>query len=222
MGLQSFERSVERMVDGVFARAFRSQIKPIELGRRLIREMDDHRSVDVRGRTVVPNAFTFYLSPRDLEGFADVHDALIRELSEACVEYAADEGYGLMGPVTVELVADEQAKPGRFTVSSRMVEPKAQGALVLPSGERRMLGDVPFRFGRMPENDLVIADPERQPPSCGDPAHRAQLRDRRPRLHQRHEGQRRDGVPAHAALRGQHQHRRHHDPVRGSVVAVPD
>ena len=59
MGLQSFERSVERMVDGVFARAFRSQIKPIELGRRLIREMDDHRSVDVRGRTVVPNAFTF-------------------------------------------------------------------------------------------------------------------------------------------------------------------
>jgi hypothetical protein len=159
MGLQSFERSVERMVDGVFARAFRSQIKPIELGRRLIREMDDHRSVDVRGRTVVPNDFTFYLSPRDLEGFADVHDALIRELAEACVEYAADEGYGLMGPVMVELASDERAKPGRFTVSSRMVEPKAQGALVLPSGERRMLGDVPFRFGRMPENDLVISDP---------------------------------------------------------------
>src|SRR5512132_3836238 len=83
MGLQSFEHSVERMVDGVFARAFRSQIKPIELGRRLIREMDDHRSVDVRGRTVVPNAFTFYLSQKDLDGFADVHDALIRELSEA-------------------------------------------------------------------------------------------------------------------------------------------
>ena len=81
MGLQSFEHSVERMVDGVFARAFRSQIKPIELGRRLIREMDDHRSVDVRGRTVVPNAFTFYLSQKDLDGFADVHDALIRELS---------------------------------------------------------------------------------------------------------------------------------------------
>jgi hypothetical protein len=121
--------------------------------------MDDHRSVDVRGRTVVPNDFTFYLSPRDLEGFADVHDALIRELAEACVEYAADEGYGLMGPVTVGLVGDDRAKPGRFSVSSRMVEPKAQGALVLPSGERRMLGDVPFRFGRMPENDLVISDP---------------------------------------------------------------
>ena len=159
MGLQSFEHGVERMVDGVFARAFRSQIKPIELGRRLIREMDDHRSVDVRGRTVVPNAFIFYLNERDLAGFADVHDALIRELAEACVEYAADEGYGLMGPVTVELVADDRAKPGRFSVSSRMLEPKAQGTLVLPSGDRRMLGDQTFRFGRMPENDLVISDP---------------------------------------------------------------
>ena len=159
MGLQSFEHGVERMVDGVFARAFRSQIKPIELGRRLIREMDDHRSVDVRGRTVVPNAFTFYLNQRDLSGFTDVHDALIRELAEAGVEYAADEGYGLMGPVTVELVADERSKPGRFSVSSRMLEPKAQGALILPSGDRRLLGDQPFRMGRMPENDLVIADP---------------------------------------------------------------
>jgi hypothetical protein len=121
--------------------------------------MDDHRSVDVRGRTVVPNAFVFYLNDRDLAGFVDVHDALVRELSEACVEYAADEGYGLMGPVTVELVADERAKPGRFSVTSKMVEPKAQGTLVLASGDRRRLGDQTFRCGRMPENDLVIADP---------------------------------------------------------------
>jgi hypothetical protein len=147
------------MVDGVFSRAFRSQIKPIELGRRLIREMDDHRSVDVRGRTVVPNAFIFYLSDRDLAGFADVHDALVRELAEAAVEYAADEGYTLMGPVTVELTVDPHTKAGRFTTTSRMLEPKAQGTLVLPGGERKMLGDEPFMLGRMPENDLVIADP---------------------------------------------------------------
>ncbi len=159
MGLQSFEHGVERMVDGVFGRAFRSQIKPIELGRRLLREMDDHRSVDVRGRTVVPNVFVFYLNERDLQGFADVNDALIRELAEACVEYAADEGYGLMGPVTVELLADERNKPGRFSVSSRMLEPKAQGTLVLPAGERKRLGDAPFKIGRMPENDLAVADP---------------------------------------------------------------
>ena len=64
MGLQSFERGLERMVEGVFSRRSRSSIRPVELGRRLLREMDDHRSVDVKGRRIVPNAFTFHLSPQ--------------------------------------------------------------------------------------------------------------------------------------------------------------
>ena len=58
VGLKGFERRLERMVEGVFARAFRSGLRPIEIGRRLVREIDDNRSVDVRGRTVVPNHFT--------------------------------------------------------------------------------------------------------------------------------------------------------------------
>ena len=65
MGLQGIERGLERMVEGVFSRAFRSSLRPIELGRRLVREMDDHRSVDVKGRTIVPNDFSFGLSPQD-------------------------------------------------------------------------------------------------------------------------------------------------------------
>jgi len=72
MGLQSFEHGLERMVEGVFSRSSRSAIRPVELGRRLLREMDDHRSVDVRGRRIVPNAFTFHLSPKDLASFADI------------------------------------------------------------------------------------------------------------------------------------------------------
>jgi hypothetical protein len=59
MGLQSFERSLERMVEGVFSRGSHSSIRPVELGRRLLREMDDNRSVDVKGRRIVPNDFTF-------------------------------------------------------------------------------------------------------------------------------------------------------------------
>ena len=70
MGLQGIERGLERMVEGVFARAFRSSLRPIELGRRLVREMDDHRSVDVRGRTIVPNEFTFGLAAQDQATFA--------------------------------------------------------------------------------------------------------------------------------------------------------
>src|SRR6478752_4301052 len=52
MGLQSFERGLERMVDGVFTRAFKGNVRPIELGRRLLREMDDNRSVDLKGRRI--------------------------------------------------------------------------------------------------------------------------------------------------------------------------
>ena len=71
MGLQSFEHGLERMVEGVFTRGSRSSIRPVELGRRLLREMDDHRSVDVKCRRIVPNLFSITVSPRDHAGFAD-------------------------------------------------------------------------------------------------------------------------------------------------------
>ena len=86
MGLQSLERRLERMVEGVF-RGSRSTIRPIELGRRLVREMDDQRSVDVKGRRVVPNDFVIKLSQRDFEGFAGIYDVLQTELVEAAREH---------------------------------------------------------------------------------------------------------------------------------------
>ena len=71
MALKGFERRLERMVEGTFARIFRSTIRPVELGRRLVREMDDNRSVDVRGRTLVPNHFTVELSEVDFEQYSE-------------------------------------------------------------------------------------------------------------------------------------------------------
>ena len=73
MVLQSLERRLERMVEGVF-RGSAPPIRPIELGRRLVREMDDQRSVDVKGRRVVPNDFAIELNPRDYESFSDIVD----------------------------------------------------------------------------------------------------------------------------------------------------
>jgi hypothetical protein len=162
MGMQGIERGLERMVEGVFTRAFRSNLRPIELGRRLVREMDDHRSVDVRGRTVVPNDFTFSLSSQDHTNFAEIHEALVRELCDAAREYARDEGYSFMGPVTVELVADPNQRAGRFTVVSRLHEGRGgvgAGALVLPSGERIVLSEKPTLIGRMPDCDVTLSDP---------------------------------------------------------------
>lgn len=121
MGMQSFERALENMVASVFSRS-RSTIRPVELGRRMLREMDDHRSVDVKGRRIVPNHFTFHLSPRDHAGFADIDHALRDELCTAAIEYAQDENYHFVGPVSVALVVDPALKPGRIGIASQLAE----------------------------------------------------------------------------------------------------
>lgn len=152
------------MVEGVFARAFRSELRPVELGRRLVREMDDHRSIDVQGRTVVPNAFTITLSQADDDTFRDIHDLLVRELGEAARAYARDEGYSFVGPVEVTLVVDPKLKRGSFDVDGRLKEgPTTSGAgaasLVLPDGERVSLDDATSTIGRLPECAVTLGDP---------------------------------------------------------------
>ena len=162
MGLQGFERRLERMVEGVFARAFRSGLRPVELGRRLVRVMDSQRSVGVSGRPVVPNAFTIALSPDDHEQFADISDTLVRELCDAAREHARDEGYTFMGPITVELVVDERQRKGGFDIEGRLRQGEGgggPGSLLLPTGERVVLGEFVVTVGRMPESTLVLADP---------------------------------------------------------------
>jgi hypothetical protein len=149
------------MVEGVFARAFRSSLRPIELGRRLIREIDDHRTVDVKGKVVVPNAFAFTLSADDAEQFAEIRDALVRELADAAREYARDEGYGFKGPITITIEADNALKVGRFNLTSRMQEGppgSSTSAIILGSGERMALGNHTLSIGRLPECDVTFAD----------------------------------------------------------------
>ena len=162
MGLQSFEHGLERMVEGVFARGSRSSIRPVELGRRLLREMDDHRSVDVKGRRIVPNLFQISVGPQDHAGFADIDEALMLELSETAREYARAEGYNFMGAVGVEMVIDNALKPGRFTVASRMRETGGglgAGSLVLSSGERITLGQTVITIGRLPDQTIPVPMP---------------------------------------------------------------
>jgi hypothetical protein len=160
MGLQSLERRLERMVEGVF-RSSRAAIRPIELGRRLVREMDDQRSVDVKGRRVVPNDFVIELSGRDHDSFNDIMDVLRAELVEAAREYAREEGYHFMGPVRVELVQREDLRPGRFEVVAQLRQATGgvgAGSLVLPSGQRISLGDRPVTVGRLPECTIPLSD----------------------------------------------------------------
>jgi hypothetical protein len=162
MGIRAFERRLERMVEGVFSRAFTSGLRPVELGRRVAREMDDRRSIGVRGNTVAPNHFTVELSASDWDEFDDVADALRRELCDAAREHARDEGYSFMGPVAVELVRSDALRTGQFRLAGRMREGEGgsgAGSLVLPSGERFTLSEHIIGIGRHPDCNLVLADP---------------------------------------------------------------
>ena len=162
MALKGFEKRLERMVEGTFARIFRSGLRPVELGRRLVREMDDNRSVDVRGRTVVPNQYAIEVSDADFERFAEVAESLQRELAEAAREHARDEGYVFMGPVSVLLERNDAQHTGSFQITGRMREGTGgvgAGSLVLPTGERLSLGEAVVTFGRRPESTVQLADP---------------------------------------------------------------
>jgi len=155
MGMQSFERALENMVASVFSRS-RSTIRPVELGRRLLREMDDHRSVDVKGRRIVPNHFTFHLSPRDHAGFADIDNALREELCTAAIEYAQDENYHFVGPVSVALVVDQALKPGRIGIASLLSEDVSPGAE--PAAAAQPAIDEPSVWSPSPVSVSPIAD----------------------------------------------------------------
>ncbi|HUJ67567.1 MAG TPA: DUF3662 and FHA domain-containing protein [Acidimicrobiales bacterium] len=160
MGLQQFERRLERMVEGVFARAFRGELQPVEIGRRLTREMDLRRTVAPRG-TLAPNQFVVLLSQNDRARFAPIEEELIDELVTVAKDHADIERYTFLGPVTVEIKTDEDLSPGMVLISSEIVRPDEppKAYLVLPDGTRRELGTRPLTIGRLPDCQLVLADP---------------------------------------------------------------
>lgn len=161
MGLQQFENSLERLVEGVFARMFRSGLQPVEIGRRLTREMDLRRSVGVRGK-IAPNVFMVMLSRKDTERFAPFVDALVRELAEVAREHGRNEGYELVGPVSVTVQANARFSPGTFSLTGRSEAVNANvpyAALVLPDGSRVVLGEEPSVIGRLPGCAVTLGDP---------------------------------------------------------------
>src|SRR5258706_1204425 len=151
MSLKGFERRLERLVEGVFARAFKSSLRPVELGRRLIREMDDQRTVHVAGNVVAPNLFTITLGPEDHTQFVEIEESLVRALAEEARTHAREQGYTFLGPVEVVLRRDDDLGVGSFGLSARLKEGPggtAAGALVLPDGSRIALVDGPIAIGR--------------------------------------------------------------------------
>ncbi|HZO62784.1 MAG TPA: DUF3662 and FHA domain-containing protein [Gaiellaceae bacterium] len=119
--LRTIEQKIEGLFEGLFGRAFRTNVQPVELARKLVKEMEDHRTVSV-SRVYVPNQYTVYLSPVDREQFTDYEASLQVELQDYLAEHARREGYVLLTPPTVSMETDDDLAMGEFGIATRMVQ----------------------------------------------------------------------------------------------------
>jgi hypothetical protein len=174
------EQRLEGLVEGFFARVFRSGLQPVEVGRRILREMADNTTISVN-RTYAPNHFRVVMGPQDHARFAQMEAGLAREFSELIIDQAKAERVHLMGLPHIEFVADDSLGPGQFRVETshaadpdlRARAPKeptqgfatARGMpelILLKDGrpERRLVVErIPAVIGRLATSDIVIDDP---------------------------------------------------------------
>lgn len=167
--LRDFERRLGGLVEGFFATTFRSGLQPVELAKRIQREMDGNRTVGVR-EVWAPNRFVITLSPTDGDRFEQAEQALVSELRRVVRETARERGWGLVGAPEIDLVVDDGLSKGRFDVEASFVEGTAEpapeaggGSLVVHErggGSRTITLDrAVMTIGRLPESDIVLDDP---------------------------------------------------------------
>jgi hypothetical protein len=123
--LKSLESKIAGLVEGTFSRAFRSEVRPVEIARKLAREMEEHKTSSL-SRTYVPNEYRVYLSPRDRERFAEYEDALVSELTGYLLEHARRERLVMMSRPVVEFETDDRLGLGEFGIQTRVVHPEAE------------------------------------------------------------------------------------------------
>src|SRR6266508_1784133 len=167
MVLRAIERKIEALFEGIFGRAFRTNVQPVELARKLAKEMDDHRTVSV-SRVYVPNEYTVYLSPADRDQFESYEDNLRSELQEYLSEHARREDYALLSSTRVLMESDADLDVGEFAIATRMVHPGKRGEGA-PAEERELVTlswngashEVKSRrvvIGRSRDCDIQLAD----------------------------------------------------------------
>jgi hypothetical protein len=120
--LRTIESKLESLFEGVFGRAFRTNVQPVELARKLVKEMDEHRNVSV-SRVYVPNEYVVYLSPDDREQFSGYEEQLRGELAEYLAEHARRESYVLLTPPQVSFESDDDLDMGVFGIATKMTQP---------------------------------------------------------------------------------------------------
>jgi hypothetical protein len=166
--LQRFERRLEGIVSGVFARAFKGDVEPIELAAALKREIDNTARILSRDRRLVPNHFTIELGPDDFERLNAYGRTLNHELANELRDHADIQRYTFSGPIDIELVLQDELPTGKFRVVSETVgTPQRRPA---PQPEPQPYQQEPY----VPPNEPVVQSPPphqpyQQPPQQPSP-----------------------------------------------------
>jgi hypothetical protein len=172
--LRNLETKLADLVEGTFGRVFRSEVRPVELARKLAREMDEHKTVSV-SRTYVPNEYVIWLSPEDRERLESVEGSLIEELSAYLLEHARREKLALLSRPQIEFQTDEALSLGEFGIQTRLVRPAEQpgpsaegaaeqaghGNTMIYSTAGRIRGPVEEAQGTRPTRALLLAEGRR-------------------------------------------------------------
>jgi len=119
--LRDFENRLERIVEGFFSKAFRSSIQPVELAKRILRDMDAGKTVGVRG-VLVPNRYVVLLSQEDREHLTGMESALAQELEMVVVDGARERDFSLVARPEVVFETGERLKRGDFRVQAEISE----------------------------------------------------------------------------------------------------
>jgi hypothetical protein len=120
--LRNLEAKLTDIVEGTFGRVFKSEVRPVEVARKLAREMDEHKTQSL-SRTYVPNEYVVYLSVEDRERLEGVEDSLIDELSAYLLEHARRERLALLSRPQIEFRTDDRLALGEFGIQTRLVRP---------------------------------------------------------------------------------------------------
>jgi hypothetical protein len=157
--LRNLESKIAGAVEGAFGRAFKSRVQPVELARKLAKEMEDNRTVSV-SHTYVPNEYAVYLSPADREQFENYEGALRKELSDYLLEHARREGLALVTRPVVGLETDDRLRTGEFGIQAWMSGAAADEAS----------GEAPAEAAPPDYGHTMVYSPDRAPRKLETPA----------------------------------------------------
>src|SRR6476661_7650085 len=125
--LRNLEDKIAGLVEGTFGRVFKSEVRPVELARKLAKEMDEHRTVSV-SRTYVPNEYVVWLSTEDRKRYEGVEREVIEELGAYLLEHARRERVAMISRPVIEFRTDDQLALGEFGIQARTVKLGGDGA----------------------------------------------------------------------------------------------